>query len=256
MGTGLDYWARFLIAGALIACAKPPPPVAPVVVRSTPVGPTRPILITVDDLPIASGGLHPDPESRAAITRGILDTFRKHGVKAVGFVTWRNVKSDADKALLQQWLDEGHELGNHTTNHRDLGRLPVDEYIADTEAARVEIARLTMRPVRFFRFTFLREGDTLEKLRSFRAYLERSGQRNIPPTLDTQDWSFEESYVKALRAGDPAKAAFTAQEFQASLRADILGQERLGDELFELRTPQNILLHANRIGADQWDALF
>src|SRR5262245_4285245 len=69
--------------------------------------PRRPLLITVDDLPIAAGKLHPDPASRAAVTDGLLAALKKHGIRAVGFVTWQNVRGDADRALLKRWLAAG-----------------------------------------------------------------------------------------------------------------------------------------------------
>ena len=52
-----------------------------------PVAAERPILITVDDLPIASGSFHPDPEERKAHTRDLLDVLARHEIRAVGFVT-------------------------------------------------------------------------------------------------------------------------------------------------------------------------
>ena len=33
----------------------------------------RPLLVTVDDLPISSGALHPDPDERKAITREMFE---------------------------------------------------------------------------------------------------------------------------------------------------------------------------------------
>ena len=42
----------------------------------------HPVLVTVDDLPIASGALHPDPADRERLTRGLLAVFAKHGITA------------------------------------------------------------------------------------------------------------------------------------------------------------------------------
>lgn len=43
-----------------------------------------PLLVTVDDLPIAAGGLHPDPAERRRITDGLLAALARHGIRAVG----------------------------------------------------------------------------------------------------------------------------------------------------------------------------
>src|SRR5262245_14738005 len=96
----------------------------------------RPLLVTVDDLPIAAGRLHADPEERAAITRGLLAALARHHVPAVGFVIWGQVAGPGDLALLGRWLDAGHELGNHSFGHLDLTRTEVETFLADVEKGR------------------------------------------------------------------------------------------------------------------------
>ena len=224
---------------------------------ATPAG--RPLLVTVDDLPVATGRLHTDPGERARITSELLAALARHRVPAVGFVIWGHVATDGDRAILERWLDAGHELGNHTSSHLDFDRTGLDDYIADTEAGRAGLAALLgrhARTVRFFRFPFLREGDTEAKLDAMRAYLQRSGQRTVPVTVDDQDWSYEERWVAARRAGDAAATARVAEEYQAALRVEVLAQTEFGDELFGRTVPQILLLHANEVGAAQWDALF
>ncbi len=102
----------------------------------------RPLLITVDDLPITASRLHTDPAERERITRGLLDALRKHGIRAVGLVTWRRVIDEPhDLDLLRRWLDAGHELGNHSTNHLNYSATEPETYIADVEAARKRLGR-------------------------------------------------------------------------------------------------------------------
>src|SRR5262249_19672252 len=147
---------------------------------------THPLLVTVDDLPLGSNRLHPDPAERERITRGLLDVLRRHHIQAVGLVTWNNVQTPAGEGLLDLWLQEGHELGNHTYAHLDYSRTSVDEYLADVEKGRATLAAFLEkrgRPLRFFRFPFLREGDTEEKLAHMREWLARTGQRNLPVTI-------------------------------------------------------------------------
>ena len=216
----------------------------------------RPLLVTVDDLPISSSRLLPDPAERERVTRGMLDVLRKHKIQAVAFVTWDRVLTPADKDLLRLWMEAGHELGNHTHHHLNYTRTAPAEYIADAESARKEIAALSGKKVRFFRFPFLREGDTEAKLDAMRAYLSESGQRNIPVTLDNQDWSFEQPWVEARRKGDEAAMARVAEEYHESLHLDIRHHEKTGDELFGRPVPQVLLLHGLEVSAAQWDRLF
>ena len=219
----------------------------------------RPILITVDDLPIGGGRLHVDPAERERITSGLLAVLGRHRVPAVGFVIWGHVEGAADVALLERWLAAGHELGNHTANHLDYDRTAQDAYIADAEAGRAGLAGFLSgkeRAVRFFRFPYLREGETDAKLDAMRAYLDRSGQRNVPVTVDDQDWSYEEAWVRARAAGDAGAMARVGEDYQAALRVEVEAQTEAGDELFGRPVPQVLLLHANEVGAAQWDALF
>jgi peptidoglycan/xylan/chitin deacetylase (PgdA/CDA1 family)/ketosteroid isomerase-like protein len=252
----MRYALRLAALGLIVTLAGSWP-VPQSMAAETPEG--RPVLVTVDDLPISSGRLHPDPAERERITRGMLEVLSKHGIHAVGVVTWNNVLSDKDRGLLNLWLDAGHELGNHSTRHLNYSATPAAEYIADVENARKEISALLAprgAKLRFFRFPFLREGDTVEKLEAMRAYLSESGQRNLPVTLDDQDWSFEEPWVEARRKGDEAALARIAEEYHETLHVEIRGHEAVGDELFGRPVPQILLLHGTEVSAAQWDRLF
>lgn len=219
----------------------------------------REVLVTVDDLPIALGSMHEDPAERERITRELLANFERHGIRAVGMVTWRNVRGADDLGLLELWLEAGHELGNHSYSHLDYTRTGIDEYIADVERGRAELARFLEshgKKVRFFRFPMLHEGDTPRKLEAMRAYLVRTGQRNLPVTYDNQDWSYERPWVRARRAGDDAAMAEIGEDYLAALRLSIRHHERTGDRLFGRELPQILLLHANEVGAALGDRLF
>lgn len=215
------------------------------------IGAGRPILVTVDDLPIASGRWHRTAEDRAAVTRGLLEALAKHRIKAVAFVTGRNVQGPKDVELLRQWIAAGHELGNHSESHLSYTQTSSAAYIEDVEIGRARVAEVAGR-VRFFRFPFLREGDTREKLDAMRAYLASSAQANLPVTIDDQDWSFEDAWVKADAAGKKR----VADEYHAAMRLAVRHHEERGDELFGRAVPQVLLLHATGISAAEWPALF
>jgi peptidoglycan/xylan/chitin deacetylase (PgdA/CDA1 family) len=173
----------------------------------------------------------------------------------VGLVIGGNIA--ADRNLLDLWLDAGYELGNHSHGHLSYTRTGAQEYVADVEAGRRELAEANGgRKVRFFRFPFLREGDTEAKLDAMRSYLAESGQRNLPVTIDTQDWSFEESWVEARKKGDERAMARVGEEYQQSLQLEVRTYEGLGDEIFGRPVAQILLLHANEVGSAQWDRLF
>jgi len=219
----------------------------------------RPLAITVDDLPLAGGSLHTDPEEREKITGDLLDVLARHRIHAVGLVIWGNVQSASDHRILKMWLDAGHELGNHSASHPSHTSTGSEDYLADVEAGRAGLAEFLAprgATVRFFRFPYLREGETGAKLEAMRTYLQASGQQNLHVTIDDQDWSFEKPWVEARRLGDMAAMERIALEYLESLRLAVRHHERTGDRLAGRVTPQILLLHANQVGAARWDELF
>ena len=102
--------------------------------------PPRPILITVDDLPIAADSLHPDPAERDRITRGMLQALAKHRITAVGLVAGKHHPKTADEHLLDLWVRAGHGLGNHSFSHLNYSETGIPPYIADVEKERAWLA--------------------------------------------------------------------------------------------------------------------
>jgi len=219
----------------------------------------RPLAVTVDDLPVAGGSLHTDPAEREKITRDLLDVLARHHIQAVGLVIWGNVRTEADRKILDMWLDAGHELGNHSATHPSHTSTASADYVADVEAGRAGLAEfLSARSasLRYFRFPYLREGETVAKLEAMRAYLQASSQQNLHVTIDDQDWSFERPWVESRRKGDTATMESTSLAYQESLHLSVRHHERTGDRLANRVTPQILLLHANEVGAANWDDLF
>jgi len=248
---------RALLAATLLAVvpglAAPAPPGDEV-----PPAP-RPLLVTVDDLPVAGRGGGAGAAERSRITEALLGHLRAHGIQAVSFVVWRGVRDAAGRALLERWLAEGHELGNHSFGHPNYTATDFAAYRADVENARGEIEMLLAahgRRLRFFRFPFLREGDTPEKVAAMREYLNETAQRNVPVTIDNQDWSYDNPWRDARLAGDEAAVASVAEDYHAALRLAVRHHETRGDRLLGRTTPQILLLHANAIGAAEWGRLF
>lgn len=229
------------------------------VAAGAPASAARPILITIDDLPVASPRLHAEPADREDVSRKLLAILAKHEVKAATFTIWGQVKGPKDTSLLDLYRSAGHEMGNHSFGHLDLPRTPIATYVEDIEKGRAGLAAYLAphgKTVRFFRFPYLREGETGEQWDAVRAALKASKQRVMPVTIDTQDWSFEEPYVTAVRRGDAAAARDIAADCLAAIKSEVRSHEKTGDELFGRTTPQILLLHANAVGTAVWGDLF
>ena len=115
------------------------------------------IAITVDDFNLA------DTPLMSALDRdeAIRSTFRRHGLRAAGFVAGKYVDSQLCPHVLTAWSREGHVLGNHSFSHAYYGgRDPAGE-MAD-----ILKCEPLLEPYsgfqKLFRFPFLAEGRTAE----------------------------------------------------------------------------------------------
>ena len=67
-------------------------------------------------------------------TEKILDTLKKHNVKAAFFLVGNYIQRNAD--LVRRMVQEGHTVGNHTMHHPDMSK------ISDKEAFNKELREL------------------------------------------------------------------------------------------------------------------
>jgi uncharacterized protein (TIGR02246 family) len=228
----------------------------------------RALLITVDDLPIVPADLHPDPAEQSRVMNAWLDAFDKHGVKAVGLV--RGSAVQGRERLLKAWLDRGHTLGNHSWSHPSYTDTDTPTYLADLERGRAVVAEVTGAPVQWFRFPYLREGETVAKRDAVLRWLADTQARILPVTIDTSDWSFAEPWTELRRAVDAARPGAerarlalaldeVGADYMAHLRLMVQHYEQLGDKVLGRDAahpaPQILLLHLNEVGAAHIDAL-
>jgi peptidoglycan/xylan/chitin deacetylase (PgdA/CDA1 family) len=221
--------------------------------------PARPLLITVDDLPLAGAAARGDAAARRATTEALLAVLKKHKIPAVAFVIAGNVKTPDDEAILQRWLDEGHEIGSHSHTHPSYTALTSDAYLADVASSRAALSawlKPRQRTLRLYRFPYLQEGDTPQKVEAIRAALAAGGLRNVPATLDGTDWSFDRRWAEAVSGGNAAAIDDVRQDYLAALRVAVTRTEAMADRLLGRRAPQVLLIHANAVGAANWDAMF
>ena len=214
--------------------------------------------VTVDDLPASHGDLTKMRE----ITSKLLDAFRRHGVPAVGFVNEGKlyVRDEMDEraALLRAWLDAGHDLGNHTFSHILIDRHPLAAYQEDVIRGET-VTRMLLsergRRLRYFRHTQLRTGPTEEYRRGLSAFLAARGYTVAPITLDNQEWVFAQVYARAKAAGDGQAAARVVEGYLKHMEEVFDFYERLSSETLGYEVRQTLLLHANELNADHFDAL-
>jgi peptidoglycan/xylan/chitin deacetylase (PgdA/CDA1 family) len=237
------------------AVAVPPPAPADQTART--------VAVTFDDLPataVAGGSCNRD--TLVDLTTRLLAHITAYDVPALGLVTEGGVcealRDDVLPDLLSLWLDAGLELGNHTFSHYDLNNTSISVYQQDIlrgETVTRPLLEARNSPLRYFRYPMLHTGSDLEKKQAIASFLETNGYTNAPVTIDNQEWIFSSVYTRAKERGDTATmqrvgeayVPFMEQVFQffETWSVDVLGYE----------PPQVLLLHANELNADYFDAL-
>lgn len=229
----------------------------------------REVAVTFDDLPVISVTRHDIAFYREA-TNKLLEAIAANKIPAVGFVNenklyrksrlpfFRDPLDTARVAVLQQWLDEGLELGNHTFSHPDLHTTPLNSFKTDVIRGETVISKLLRRKgmrLRYFRHPFLHTGTDLETKRNLEEFLAGRGYRIAPATINNSDWIFAAAYAKAAERGDKEMMREVATAYTPCTEARFDYCEKQSVALFGYEIKQILLLHANALNADHFSAL-
>lgn len=206
------------------------------------------VAFTFDDGP----NLEETPRlSPAARNQAMLDALAKHGVRAALFVTVNyGANESAGLELARAWGLAGHAIGNHSMSHPDLNSAAISlaHYQQEVLACDRVISTLPGYQ-RWFRFPYLREGNTLEKRDGMRVFLKQEGYRNAYVSLDTSDWRLNEKLVEVLKRDANADTTAIKQAYLSHLRQRALAYRQLSQKLQGRDIPQVLLLHHNLINA-------
>lgn len=78
-------------------------------------------------------------------TAQILDTLKKHGVKATFFLAGNYLQRNAD--LVRRMVAEGHTVGNHTVDHPDMTKLSGEDFEAQLKGLESLYESITGSPM-------------------------------------------------------------------------------------------------------------
>jgi len=183
--------------------------------------------------------------------QALLATLARQHVSAALFVTAGNgANTPEGYALAKAWGDAGHAIGNHTMTHPDLhsDKISLAQYqqeVSDCD----QIIRTLPGYQKWFRYTYLREGNTPEKRDGMRSYLKQLGYRNAYVSLDTSDWRFDEKLQQVLKANPQADITPIKTAYLAHLRQRALAYRELSQQLQGRDIPQIMLMHHNLVNA-------
>ena len=191
---------RWLVGSGVLACGLS------VLASQTP--PPQPsqravVALTMDDLP--SHGPIPPGSSRAEIATRIIAALRN--AKSPPFTASSMPKQleqkPEDAEVLKLWRAAGFPLGNHAFSHMDLHANSADAFQQDIAANEPALrAFMGSSDWHWFRYPYLREGDTPEKYKTVRTFLQEQKYRVAQVTLSFDDYAYNDPYARCLAKND------------------------------------------------------
>ena len=182
----------------------------------------------------------------------ILSALAEEGLKSVFFVTGSNKLDEKGKFLLNSWSNDGHLIANHTFTHpncnnKELSNADFEKELIKTDEVIANYDTYT----KLFRFPYLKEGDTEERISGFRKVLSKHGYKNGHVTIDASDWYVNGELIKCIReegANSPKIEKYREFYLQHILeRANYY--DALAFELTDRKIAHTLLLHHNLTSA-------
>ncbi len=220
------------------------------------------IAISFDDLPFVTYSSLND-DQMLAITDSLIKKVKQFDIPAIGFSNESKLHNEngiIEKRVvaLQKWLDNGLQLGNHTYAHKSLNKIFIDEWKKDVIDGEPTLKKLLSEKgehLRYFRFPFLHMGNSFGKKDSAAEYLESTGYKIAPVTVDNSDYIFAKAYSDAMNNSDDSLMKKIADEYIPYMLNCIEYYKDQSIKLLGYEVKQILLLHANRLNADTFDKL-
>ena len=210
------------------------------------------IAITLDDLPylMPTGA---NPTDGEAIVRGVNAALAEHDIVAMGFAVGRQI-TRRNMPSIHAFVDAGHQIANHSWSHGDYNDQSQRTFRREVRKTD-KVLEPFLAPQKYYRFPYLREGESEGAKAEADAVLEEFGYVNVPVSIDNDEWRYNLDYVLALDAGDTEKAAKIVEDYLAHMKArtdyfQSLAQDALGRDVKHIP-----LLHMNQINADHLGTL-
>lgn len=220
------------------------------------------LCITVDDIPTITYNANSiDLENE--ITRKFMATFQKHKIPAIGYVVggqlYKNGEIDSNKlAILNRWLENGYDLGNHTFSHYDYNKVSDSIFFLDIikgETITRPLMKKYNKELKYFRHPLLHTGMDSAKSKSLHHFLSQNNYTEAPVTIDNDDYLFAKAYHIAYTKKDYSLMRKIGEKYVKYMEMKLLYFEGKSEEVFGRKITQTLLIHANLLNANYLDEL-
>ena len=106
-------------------------------------------------------------------------------------------------------------FGNHTYGHLNLNTNPAEAFEREIDENEPALELLAAKDANWhwLRYPFLHEGETVEKRRAVRAYLQAHGYRVAQVTLDWEDYLWNSAYARCVAKNDAQSIAWLKSSY-------------------------------------------
>ena len=184
------------------------------------------------------------------INDSILNTLRENNLHAALYVCGKRIDTQEGDELISKWDKEGHSIANHSYGHRNYGsnKMTFEDFKADF-LLNVPLISSFNNYTKLYRFPYLKEGNTREKIDSCRQFLLNENYRNGYVSIDASDWFIDGVMNETLKVNPSAdlegfKRFYIYHILERSNYYDSLATELTGRKIKHV-----LLLHYNLLNA-------
>ena len=203
------------------------------------------IAVTVDDLP--RHGETIVPYKRFTIALGLIRALEKYNLPPVtGFVNCGTMeKYPEDEEVIKFWVNSGNLLGNHTYHHPDLRKIEPLEFINEIDKNEVAMSKyFNTANYKIFRYPYLLEGETQEKLTMIRNYLKNNNYTIAHVTIDFLDFLWNTPVCKYISNRDQGHFKRLKELYIETAIQKIQSARDISLRLFGRNIKHILLIHA------------
>lgn len=211
------------------------------------------VAVTVDDLILWKGAPLAPSRTSLSTVRSLARTLTAAGLTGTwGFAHSSAVERDpGQRAVFEEWVTQGHHLGNHTHSHAPLNWVEGDVYCRDIDKAERAIGDLiALAPERYFRYAMDMAGPSEERRGRVQDHITDLGYVNAPCTAWFGDFTWTVPYYRAHATGNTEAAAMLRETYVTAAVTSLVRHARAARQMFGRDIPYIWHLHATAIAQD------